>query len=92
LRISEEGIFSTGALGSTPFDFLPQGQIVRTGLGLTRTAGAASDVLGPQDLRNLLNRSRNDRIGFTPTINNAGTVAQGVPSAVDQASKLAKLF
>jgi len=93
LRISEEGIFSTGLLGSTPFDFLPQGQIIRTGLGLGRTASAASDVLGIPDLRGLTNRSLNDRVPFAPpSAGNVGTVSQAVPSAVDQAAKLAKFF
>jgi hypothetical protein len=91
LRISEEGIFSTGLLGSTPFDFLPQGQIARTGLGLIRKGSAATDALFPQDLKKLQNLNLNDRFSQIPTLPNIGTVAQAVPSAADQASKLGKI-
>lgn len=92
LRVSEDGIFSTGLLGSTPFDFLPQGQIIRSGLGLGRTASQAADVLGVQDLLATTNRNRNDLVNSLPSINNVGTVAQGIPSAASQAAKLAKFF
>lgn len=91
LRISEEGIFSTGLLGSTPFDFLPQGQIVRTGLGLGRTASQAADVLLPQDIDKIIQRGRNDFVEFSPIVSNVGTVAQAVPDALSQASKLDKI-